>query len=157
VLSYRVEGGGARPREAQAQDLPPVQYPEAPGAAGPKGTSGPDLDTARRLAFEAFEQPGTLSGRLVIDAQTAAPLAAELAGHFRVPPQRPDEPPADLELQISFATTDVGGPVLVENPASEPPPATPHAVKDPLRFLGRVAAQGPASSEEPVEDGEGGE
>jgi hypothetical protein len=137
VVTYEIEGGEARPNEPPAKEPVPVQYPEAPGAAAGKPT-GPDLDTARRLAFAAYVQPKGLSGRVSFDLATGAPLSAEVAGHFQVPPQRPDEPPADLEIQVQLATREVGGAVRIERPLSEPPPATPHAVKDPLRFLGRL-------------------
>ena len=67
---------------------------------------------------------------------------------------RKDGPPADLEFKLSFTTTEVGTATEVKTPAFEPDPSTPHAVKDPLRFLGKAAPAGAASTAEPVEDEE---
>lgn len=155
ALRYSVIGSDARPSEEDLRDLPPVQYPEPP--AGQAGRAlGPDPDTARRLELLEKEQPLAVSGTVTVDAETAAPLAADLTGRFRVAPARPGQPPADLDLKVALATSEIGGAFEVKAPAYEPDPSTPHAVKDPLRFLGRTGAAGGApSTAEPVEDDEG--
>ena len=150
AVKYEVAGSGARLGSDDPRDLPPVIYPEPP--AGQSGRAlGADPDTARRLELFEREQPVLVTGTLVVDEATAAPLSASLFGRFRVTSQR-DGPPADLELRVTMGTSDVGAGLAVKVPAFEPDPSPPHAVKDPLRFLGPVAAPpGAASTEEPVE------
>lgn len=151
AIKYDVVGAGARLGPEDTRDLPAVEYP-APQAGQTGKALGPDADTARRLELFEKEQPVVVSGTLLVDAETAAPLAAELAGRFRV--TQKEGPAADLELRVVLNTTDVGGALAVKTPAFEPDPSTPHAVKDPLRFLGKAAGPGAASSAEPVEDEE---
>ena len=153
AVKYEVSGSGARLGNDDPRDLPLVQYPEPP--AGQVGKAlGPDPDTARRLELFEREQPIAVSGTLLVDEATCAPLSADLTGRFRVTGQK-DAPAADLELRVTMGTSDVGAALNVKVPAFEPDPSTPHAVKDPLRFLGKVAVPaGSASTEEPVEDEE---
>ena len=158
AVKYEVIGSGARLGPEDQRELPPPQYPEPP--PGPAGQAarppGPDPDTARRLELFEREQPIAVSGTLLIDEATSTPLAAELSGRFRVTPAAAQKgPAAELDLRVTLATTEVGGNLNVKVPAFEADPSTPHAVKDPLRFLGKVAAAaGGASTEEPVEDDE---
>jgi hypothetical protein len=151
ALKYEVAGTGARMGPEDSRDLPSVEYP-APQAGQTGKALGPDADTARRLELFEKEQPIVASGTLVVDAETAAPLSADLVGRFRV--TQKEGPAADLELRVALNTTDVGAALAVKTPAFEPDPSTPHAVKDPLRFLGKVAGPGAASTAEPVEDEE---
>ena len=153
AIKYEVSGSGARLGNDDSRDLPPVQYPEPPAGQAGKAL-GPDPDTARRLELFEREQPVVVAGMLLVDEATCAPLSADLTGRFRVTGQK-DGPAADLELRVTMGTSDVGGALNVKVPAFEPDPSTPHAVKDPLRFLGKLAAPaGGASTEEPVEDDE---
>ncbi len=156
AVEYAVAGSGNAPKEKSASDLPPPVYPEPPAGQAGKAL-GPDPDTARRLELREQEQPLALSGNVFIDAETAAPLAAELHGQFRVAPgggKAASAIPAELSLAVSISTTEVGKAIAVRAPAFEPDPSTPHGVKDPLRFLGKNAPGGAPSSEEPVEDDE---
>jgi len=153
AVEYAVAGGGMLPKEAGPDDLPPPLYPEPPAGQAGKAL-GPDPDTARRLELREKEQPLSLAGSLFVDAETGAPLAAELRGKFRVASGQKDAAPADLALTLSMSTSDVGKSLSVKVPAFEPDPSAPHGVKDPLRFLGKQApgAAATPSSEEPVEE-----
>jgi hypothetical protein len=152
AVKYEVIGSGARLGPDDTRELPPAQYPEP--TAGQAGKAlGPDPDTARRLELFQKEQPLSVAGSVVVDAETAAPLAADLQGTFRVAAQQKDSPPADLALRVSITTGEAGA-LAIKVPAFEADPSTPHAVKDPLRFLGKTASAGAPSTEEPVEDEE---
>lgn len=149
AFKYAVAGGGARPARDEDPSLPPIEYPQpAQGKA-----AGPDPDTARRLELFEKEQPVSLTGYVLVDAQTAAPLACDLKGHFKVATAGRD-PAAELDLHAVLQTSDVGRDPKLKAPAFEPDPSVPHAVKDPLRFLGRAAQPGAPSREDATEDEE---
>src|SRR5437899_1096467 len=117
----------------------------------PDGGRGPDPDTSRRMEVWQKEEPTRVAGTLVVDAQTAAPLAADLQGHFRVPGE--GGPAAELDLHSVLTVSGVGKDPGVQPPQFESEPSVPHAVKDPLRFLGKApAAPGAASTEDPAAD-----
>jgi hypothetical protein len=146
VVKYQVEGGGARPDDSDRRDLPPVQYP-----LGADGKKGPDSETARRLDLWSKEEPTQLSGTLIVDAQTGVAIGADLQGHFKVPGN--GGPAAELDLHSVLTTTAMGKDPGLKAPEVEPAPSVPHAVKDPLRFLGKApAAPGAPSAEEPAEE-----
>ncbi len=155
AIEYAVAGFGAIPKEKIDGELPPPVYPEPPPGQAGKAL-GPDPDTARRLEIREKEQPTSVSGSLFVDAQTGAPLAAELHGQFRVAPASKEASPAELSLTVSISTSEVGKSVVVHVPAFEPDPSAPHGVKDPLRFMGKLGPGGTPSNEEPVEDDEPG-
>ncbi|HET7789108.1 MAG TPA: hypothetical protein VIR81_10410 [Myxococcales bacterium] len=142
AVRYQVTGFGARPSQQERSDLPPVQYPE----------DKVDPDTARRLELWEKEQPSKVSGTLMVDAATAAPLACDLQGHFKVPGNS-NGPAAELDLHTVLVTTAVGRNPGIKAPPFEPETTVPHAVKDPLRFLGKGATPPPAA-EEPDEPDE---
>jgi hypothetical protein len=143
VVRYQAAGASARPKEQERTDLPPVQYP-----AQPDGGAGPDPDTARRLELWAKEEPTRISGTVLVDAATAAPLGADLQGHFRVPGA--SGPAAELDVHAVLTTSAVGKDLSLKAPEFDPEPSVPHAVKDPLRFLGKAAT--PPAAEEPADD-----
>jgi hypothetical protein len=146
VVRYQVMGGGTRTEETDIRELPPLQYPQ-----GADGKKGPDPDTARRLDLWAKEEPTQLSGTVIVDKQTAVAIGADLQGHFRVPGN--SGPAADLHLHSVLTTSDIGKDPGIKPPEVEPAPSVPHAVKDPLRFLGKApAAPGAPSTEEPAEE-----
>jgi hypothetical protein len=146
VVRYQVVGGGTRTDETDLRELPPIQYPQ-----GADGKKGPDPDTARRLELWAKEEPTQLSGTVIVDKQTAVAIGADLQGHFRVPGNA--GPAAELDLHSVLITSDIGKDPGIKPPEVEPAPSVPHAVKDPLRFLGKApAAPGAPSTEEPAED-----
>ena len=152
VVRYAVTGWGARAAQKEKSDLPPVQYPEPPAGQAGKAL-GPDPDTARRLELWEKEEPTEVAGTVLVDAETGAPLACDLEGHFKVAASSKAAPAAELDLHSVLVTTGVGVDPGIKTPKAEPEPSAPHAVKDPLRFLGKEpgATPGAASAEEPEE------
>jgi hypothetical protein len=142
VARYTVTGFGARTAKASDGDLPKIAYPDGK----------PDPDTARRLELWEKEEPETVSGTILVDLATGAPLACDLTGHFRVPGN--GGPAAELDLHTVLSTSAVGKNLAVAAPKAEPEPSAPHAVKDPLRFLGKEpgTAAGKPSAAEPEEE-----
>jgi len=139
VVRYVVVGFGARAGEKEESELPPVQYPE----------NKTDPDTARRLELWDKEEPVSVSGTLVIDAQTSAPLGCDLKGRFKVAGNG-EGPAAELSLHSVLVTSSIGKDPKLKPPQAEPETSVPHAVKDPLRFLGKAQAPpaaGPAAEE----------
>jgi len=146
VVRYQVLGGGIRTEETDLRELPPIQYPQ-----GPDGKKAPDADTARRLELWTKEEPTQVSGTLIVDKQTGVAIGADLQGHFRVPGN--GGPAAELDLHSVLTTSDIGKNPGIKPPEVEPAPNVPHAVKDPLRVLGKApAAPGAPSTEEPAEE-----
>lgn len=143
VVRYTVTGFGARAGEKEKSELPAVEYPET------SGKPGPDPDTARRLELWDKEEPTEVSGTLVVDAETGVPLAADLKGHFKVPSGSNAGPAAELALHTVLVTSAVGKDPGLKAPKAEPEPSVPHAVKDPLRFLGKEPGAEPSAAEEP--------
>jgi hypothetical protein len=139
VARYTVTGFGARDGGIDKSDLPAVQYPE----------SKVDPDTARRLELWEKQEPVRVSGTLVVDAQTAVPLGCDLRGHFKVAGNG-DGPAAELDLHSVLVTSSVGKDPGLKTPQYEPETSVPHAVKDPLRFLGKAPAA-PAAPPAPEE------
>jgi len=140
AIRYQVTGSAGRPPPAERTDLPKLEYPVQPG-----GVRGPDADTARRLEVWQKEEPTRVAGTVVVDAQTGVALAADLQGHFRVPGE--GGPAAELDLHSVLAVSAIGKDPGVQPPQFEPEPSVPHAVKDPLRYLGKAPAPG---AEEPA-------
>jgi len=101
---------------------------DLPALLYPEGK--PDPDTSRRLELWEKEEPADVSGTLVVDAETGVPLACDLEGDFK--------------------GKDPG----IKAPQAEPEPSVPHAVKDPLRFLGKEPGAGPAEEPEETEEEE---
>jgi hypothetical protein len=148
VVRYQVAGSAGRPPPTERTDLAKLEYPLQPG-----GGRGPDADTARRLEVWQKEEPMRIAGTLVVDAQTAVAIAADLQGHFRVPGE--GAPAAELNLHSVLTISGIGKDPGVQPPQFEPEPSVPHAVKDPLRFLGKAPAPGAAeetSAEESDEE-----
>jgi hypothetical protein len=143
VVRYQVTGSAGRPPPADRTDLPKLEYPLQPG-----GGRGLDADTARRQEVWQKEEPTRVAGTLIVDAQTAVALAADLQGHFRVPGE--GGPAAELDLHSVLAVSAIGKDPGVQAPQFDPEPSVPHAVKDPLRFLGKAPSA--AAPEEPAAD-----
>jgi hypothetical protein len=150
AVRYTVVGFGAREAQQEKDDLPKLELPEG---------KSPDLDTARRLELWEKEEPADVSGTLLVDAETGAPLASDLRGHFKVPSASQPGPAAELALHTVLTATAVGRELSIKAPQAEPAPSAPHAVKDPLRFLGKEPAAVPeaASAEEADETDQGDE
>jgi hypothetical protein len=153
AFKYTVAGSGARGGREDEGALPPLQYPE-PAQAPADKAKGPDADTARRLELYEKQEPASVSGTVLVDAETAAPLACDLRGHFRVPAKGKSDIAAELDLHAVLASSDLGKELKVKAPAFEPDPSVPHAVKDPLRFLGKAAQPGAPSTEDATEGDE---
>src|SRR5919201_2197090 len=140
VVRYVVTGFGARAGEKDASDLPPVQYPE----------NHTDADTARRLELWEKEEPVSVRGTVLVDAETAAPLACDLQGHFKVATSG-QAPAAALDLHSVFVTANVGKDPNLKAPHFEPEISVPPAVKETLRFIEKGIAgvlQTPAGEEQ---------
>ena len=150
AIRYSVTGFGARTGQKPTGELPRVEYPDG---------KGPDLDTARRLELWEKEEPTEVSGTVLVDAETGAPLGCDLEGHFKVPSAGKAGPAAELDLHSVLVTSAVGKELSIKTPPAEPEQSVPHAVKDPLRFLGKEpgATPGAASTEEPEETDQGDE
>ena len=151
VVRYTVTGWGARSAQAEKTDLPPLLYPEGK----------PDPDTSRRLELWEKEEPADVSGTVVIDVETGVPLACDLEGDFKVAPSTQSAPavsalwvPTVVVLHTVLVTTAVGKDPGIKAPQAEPEPSVPHAVKDPLRFLGKESGAGPAEEPEETEEEE---
>jgi len=143
VIRYAVAGFGARAGEKEESDLPPLHYPE----------NKVDPDTARRLELWEKEQPVSVSGTLVIDAQSATPLGCDLRGRFKVAGDDAG-PTAEMSLHSVLVTSAIGKDPKLKAPQAEPEPSAPHAVKDPLRFLRKAPGAAPPAAEEPEESDE---
>ncbi|HZR11021.1 MAG TPA: hypothetical protein VFA79_20700 [Myxococcales bacterium] len=143
VVRYTVIGFGARGDAKAKDDLPPPQYPE----------NHVDPDTARRLELWEKEEPTAARGTVVIDRDTAVPLGCDLQGHFKVPGGG-DGPAAELDLHSVLTTSGIGKTAAIKAPEAEPETSVPHAVKDPLRFLGKGSAGGPPAEDEAEESDE---
>ena len=142
VIRYSVTGFGARGAEKEKDDLPKVQYPE----------NRTDPDTARRLELWEKEEPSSVRGTVVVDAETGAPLGSDLQGHFKVPGGS-QGPAAELDVHSVLVTSGIGKALALKTPQAEPETSVPHAVKDPLRFLGKAQAP-PAEEPDESEDEE---
>ena len=75
-------------------------------------------------------------------------------GDFKVAPSTTSAPAAELDLHTVLVTTAVGKDPGIKAPQAEPEPSVPHAVKDPLRFLGKEPGAGPAEEPEETEEEE---
>ena len=158
AVRYTVAGFGAGGLKKDSGDLPPVEFPQPPAGQAGKAL-GPDPDTAHRLELWEKEEPSSVSGSLLVDAETAAPLACDLQGHFTVGAQSKGQAAAELDLHSVLVTQAVGKDPGLKEPQVEAQPSVPHAVKDPLRFLGKVpgAVPGAASTQDAVEEEPGPE
>jgi hypothetical protein len=148
AVRYTVAGFGAREVKQEKDELPRIEPPEG---------KSPDLDTARRLELWEKEEPAEVSGTLLVDAETGAPLASDLRGQFKVPSAGGTGPAAELHLHTVLTTAAVGKELSIKAPQAEPAPSVPHAVKDPLRFLGKEPAAVPGTAAEEQDETEGDE
>jgi len=143
VVRYTVTGFGARGDAKAKDEVAPAQYPE----------NRVDPDTARRLEIWEKEEPSAARGTVVIDLQTAVPLGCDLQGHFKVPGGG-QGPAAELDLHSVLVTSAIGKSAALKAPQAEPETSVPHAVKDPLRFLGKGPAAGTQPGAEEPDEGD---
>lgn len=135
-----------------ALNAPPRLFPKVLDANGELVT-GPDEDTARRLDFAERKVPRSASGEVLIDEATGVVLAARFDGVFTVADQVTGDAPAQeaqLALSMKFSLTPARD-VSIKPPEKVVSTAIPHALKDPLGFLGDAAPR-PAQAEPPDED-----
>lgn len=133
-------------------NAPPRLFPKVLGASGELVT-GPDDDTARRIAFAQHRVPQAASGHVLIDEQTGVVLDAHLEGVFMVPDQSTDAQPgpaARLTVSVDFEVTPKKD-VKISPPENIASTAIPHGLLDPLGFLGDAAPR-PAAAEPADED-----
>jgi hypothetical protein len=143
LVRYAVTGFGARAGEKEESDLSPPHYPE----------NRIDPDTGRRLELWEKEEPTSVSGTIVVDAQSGSPLGCDLRGHFKVAGNGAG-PAAELSLHSVLVTSAIGKDPKLKVPEAEPESSVPHAVKDPLRFLRKGPGAAPPPAEEPDESDE---
>lgn len=129
-------------------NLPPRVFPKVPDASGELVT-GPDDDTARRIAFARNKVPQSASGHVLIDEATGVILEARLEGSFIVPDQSSDAQPgpgARLKISVDFELTPKTE-VAISPPEKVVSTEIPHGLQDPLGFLGDAAPR-PAAAED---------
>jgi hypothetical protein len=66
-------------------------------------------------------------------------------------PGNSNGPAAELDLHTVLVTSVIGRDPGLKAPPFEPETTVPHAVKDPLRFLGKAPGVTPPAAEEPDE------
>lgn len=128
-------------------NAPPRLFPKVPNASGELVT-GPDDDTARRIAFAQHKVPQSASGHVLVDEATGVVLEAHLKGTFMVPDQSNGDQPgpaARLEVSVDFEITPKAN-VKISPPTDVASTAIPHGLQDPLGFLGDAAPR-PAAAE----------
>jgi hypothetical protein len=95
--AYRYQASlGTQKASEREEALPP--RPE------PKG--GMDISSKRRLAFLEQRVPNSLSGEILVDADTGVVLKAKLSGKIAVPPQA-NQKRAQLALTIDSSISDI--------------------------------------------------
>lgn len=143
------DGAAQTPPEGNA---PPRLFPKVRDASGELVT-GPDDDTARRLAFARHKVPQSASGHVIFDEATGVILDAHLEGTFIVPDPSNDAQPgpaARLTVSVDFELTPKPD-VKISPPEQVVSTAIPHGLLDPLEFLGDAAPK-PAPAEPADED-----
>jgi hypothetical protein len=122
---------------------------ERPSPPTPPKGPAPDEDTKRRLALLEGRVPQELSGELLADAQSGAPLAVRLRAVFGTR----DDPAVRVEVQLDAAVTGVGDRVPpVGSPARIVAEPRAHGVARALEAAG-LRKKG----EKPEEEGEAAE
>lgn len=117
------------------RDVPPTVYGLM--KAGDKLQTGPDEETARRVEFDTRRRPERVTGELLVDEVTGVILKARAKARFSVPGVGKDpESALDVELSFDLAPDDK---VAVAAPSNVTAPRMPHAVDEPLSFLGADA------------------
>jgi hypothetical protein len=115
--------------EVPAQDARVI-----PALLTPKG--GRDETTRRRLNFFEQRVPESLSGEVLVDAQTSAVLKVRVDGRLGVPKEKTNEP-ASLRLTLESAITDIGKDPKLQPPEDFLPDADkPQGIADALDRFG---------------------
>lgn len=103
-----VVGLGGPPQDVAAPAMP------LPAPVEPKG--GRDPSTQRRLLFFEKRRPTSLSGEVLVDAQTSVVLRARLDGRLVVPAEGEQGKAAEVRLVLDSSLTDIG-----RDPGLKPP------------------------------------
>jgi hypothetical protein len=120
--------------------------PSRPASAG-----APDDDTARRLAFLDGHEPSALSGEVLLDAETGAPLLVRLTITFALR----GDPQTRVELSLAQQVRAVGGSVGSVKPPADPLPDArkPPGVAAALEAAGlKTRAQAAEEKAEPEDE-----
>lgn len=123
--------------------------PERPAAPGAPRGRAQDEDTRRRLALLEGRVPQELSGELLADAESGAPLSVRMQAVFGTR----DDPSVRVEVRLEAAVTGLGDRVPpVEPPARVAAEPGAHGVARALEAVG-LRKKG-ARSEEPAQEDE---
>lgn len=144
---YAVKLGPEVPAQDTGRVLPALLEPK----------NGRDETTRRRLAFFEHRLPRSLSGEVLVDAQTSVVLKARVDGRLGVPKEKTPES-AELRLTLESALTDIGKDPRLTPPENFLPDADkPQGIADALDRFGiprGKAAEGAdkAEAQEPEDE-----
>lgn len=133
-------------KAAAGVKLPAPVFGKVRGAEG-ELVDGPDEDTGRRLEFDERVELEVVGGELQVDERTGVVLSARIDARYSVPGSE-EGAPSRLDVSVSFSLTPDAA-VSVAAPDDALPSDIPHAVNDPLWFVGDSA---PEPVEEPDAD-----
>ena len=156
----RLEGGGTVVHEGRTAWQYAVSLAQAPMAAAPgvqlpppvEPKGGQDASTRRRLLFFEKRQPTSLTGEVLVDAQTSVVLRARLDGRLVVPPEGEQEKRAEVRLVLDASVKNIG-----QDPALEPPKEflpdadKPAGIAMALERFGAVRSTSPDGGTPPAE------
>lgn len=124
---YDVKLGEPVPQDATAARVLPARVE-------PKG--GRDETTRRRLAFFEHREPRSLSGEVLVDAETSVVLKVRVDGRLGVPNEKVAEP-AELRLTLESALSELGKDPRLKPPEDFLPDADkPQGIADALDHFG---------------------
>ncbi|MGA9524769.1 MAG: hypothetical protein WBV82_25145 [Myxococcaceae bacterium] len=140
VWRYEVKLGAEA--ETSADDsIPPVKFAKA----------GPDETTARRLRFFERRQPLSLTGEILVDAETSTVLKAQLDGKINAPDEKDGS--VTLRLTLNSQVTEIGKSPKLAAPKDFLPDADkPQGIADALDQFGIPRAQDQEETAEPGTD-----
>ncbi len=137
---------GPEVKTSEDASLPPVKFAKA----------GPDETTARRLRFFDHRQPLSLSGEVLVDAETSTVLKAQLDGKLNAPDENDGK--VTLRLTLNSQVTEIGKSPKLAAPKDFLPDADkPQGIADALDQFGISRAEDEKKSdasaaEEPPDD-----
>jgi hypothetical protein len=124
---YEVTLGPERQDSAGRADekLPPLKFAK----------HGPDETTSRRLRFFEQRRPQSITGQVVVDADTAVVLKATLDGRMTAPGEESD--PVSLRLRMDAEVSEIGRASRIKAPENFLPDADkPQGIADALDRFG---------------------
>jgi len=109
------------------ESLPPVKFAK----------SGADETTKRRLRFFEARRPASLSGEILVDAETSVVVKAKLNGSLTAPGEGEGAPEVTLRLALDSQVTDIGKDPRIAAPENALPDADkPQGIADALDQFG---------------------